>query len=115
VRWLLDEMLPPLAAAELVSKGHDAVSVIDLGMAGVEDTDIFDRAVLENRVLVTENFGDFAMLVAQRLSREERCVPVVFVRRENLPKRGALAVQLALLLDRWATVNREPYVGIHWA
>jgi predicted nuclease of predicted toxin-antitoxin system len=114
VKWLLDEMLPPAAAAELIAKGHDAISIVDIGMPGAEDADILDLAIRESRVVVTENFGDFAALVEQRLSPEERCVPVVFVRRERLPKRGALAVHLARLLDGWAMANPEPYVGLHW-
>jgi predicted nuclease of predicted toxin-antitoxin system len=115
VRWLLDEMLPAAAAVELADRGHDAVSVLDIGMGGAADAEIFDRAVREDRVVVTENFGDYATLAAQRLSREEPCVPVVFVRREDLPRRGALAVHLARRLHAWAAANSEPYVGIHWA
>ena len=114
MKWLLDEMLPLAAADELVTMGHDAVSVLKVGMVGAEDSDIFERAVQESRVLVTENFGDYVTLFGQRLSREEECVPVVLVRRESLPKRGALAVYLARLLDRWASANPEPYVGLHW-
>jgi len=108
-------MLPAAAAIELADRGHDAVSVLDIGMGGAADAEIFDRAVREGRVVVTENFGDYATLVVQRLSREEPCVPVVFVRREDLPRRGALAVHLARRLHAWAAANSEPYVGIHWA
>jgi len=115
VRWLLDEMLPAAAAIELASRGHDAVSVLDIGMGGAADAEIVDRAVREGRVVATENFADYAALVTQRLSREEACVPVVFVRRDDLPRRGALAVHLARRLHAWAAANSEPYVGIHWA
>jgi predicted nuclease of predicted toxin-antitoxin system len=114
VKWLLDEMLPPTAATEVATNGHDAISVLDIGMGSTEDADIFDRAVRESRVLVTENFADFATLVGHRLSREEGCAPVVFVRRGSFPKRGAFAVHLARVLNAWATANPEPYAGIHW-
>ncbi len=107
-------MLPSAAATELGARGHDAISILEMGMAGAADADILDRAVKQDRVVVTENFADFAALVALRLSRQERCVPVVFVRRGSLPKRGALAAHLARLLDAWATANPEPFVGIHW-
>jgi len=40
-------------------------------MASAPDAEVFDRAVGEERVVVTDNFGDYAALVAQRLSREE--------------------------------------------
>jgi predicted nuclease of predicted toxin-antitoxin system len=114
VRWLLDEMLPPACVAELRSRGHDAISVLDVGMAGAPDAEVFERAVREARVVVTENFADFARLVAQALACEEPCVAVVLVRRDSLPKRGALAVHLVRQLDAWASANPEPYVGLHW-
>ena len=66
MRWLLDEMLPAAAAVELAERGHDAVSVLDIGMGGAADAEIFDRAVREGRVVVTENFGDYATLAAHR-------------------------------------------------
>jgi len=108
-------MLPAAAAIELARLGHDAVSVLDIGMGGAADAEIFDRALREGRVVVTENFGDYATLVAQRLSREEPSVPVVFVRREDLPRRGALAVHLGRPLHAWAAANSDPYIGIHLA
>ena len=84
-------------------------------MGGAADAEILERAVREGRVVVTENFADYAALVRQRLSREKVCVPVVFVRREDPPRRGALAVHLARRLHAWAAVDSESDVGIHCA
>jgi predicted nuclease of predicted toxin-antitoxin system len=114
LRWLLDAMLPPLAAQELCRLGHDAVSVLDIGMGAVQDTDVIERAVQEDRLIVTENFADFARLLHQRQSADDRCVPIVFVRREDVPRRGALAVHLARRLNGWATTNPEPLIGLYW-
>lgn len=107
-------MLPSVAAAELCRLGHDAVSVLDVGMAAADDADVFARAVHEDRMIVTENFADYASLLQARQAGGERCVSVVFVRRVDMPKRGALAVHLARRLDRWAAVNPEPFVGLYW-
>jgi len=107
-------MLPPLAASELVRLGHDAVSVIDIGMGGDEDPDVMEFAVVNGRVVVPENFADSARLVQQRRSADMPCVPVVFVRRDAMPRRGALAAHLARRLDTWATENPEPFTGVHW-
>jgi predicted nuclease of predicted toxin-antitoxin system len=107
-------MLPPSCATDLVNLSHDAVSVLDIGMVGVADTEVFARAVREARVVVVENFADYAGLVTRTLSAEEPCVPVVFVRRDSLPKRGALALHLARRLHAWALANPEPYEGLHW-
>lgn len=114
MRWLLDEMLPPGAAAELNRRGHDAVPVADLGLAGQPDSVVFDRAVADSLVVVTENVADFAVLLDERLRRDQPVMPVVFVRKTDLPRRGALAHHLAIRLHRWAEANPDPYLGRHW-
>jgi predicted nuclease of predicted toxin-antitoxin system len=114
VRWLIDEILPPDTAAELNRRGHDATSVAGLGLAGQPDPAVFDRAVAEGRVVVTENVADFAALLDQRLRNDEPATPVVFVRKGDLPRRGALPHRLAERLHTWAEANPEPYLGPHW-
>lgn len=114
MRWLLDEMLPRAAAELLNRDGHDAVSVEDIGLRGAPDLDVFDRAVAEGRLVVTENFADYSLLLSRRLSNDQPRVPVVFVHRLDFPKGGALAVHLAERLHAWGTANTKPYVGPHW-
>ncbi len=114
MRWLLDEMLPPTTAELLNERGHDAVSVQAAGLAGAADPDVFDHAVAKQRLVVTENFADYSLLLMQRLGNDQPCVPVVFIHKPNFPKGGALAVHLAARLDAWAAANPEPYVGPHW-
>ncbi len=114
MRWLVDEMLPPETAAELNLRGHDATSVVGLGLAGQPDPVVFDRAVTEGRIVVTENVTDFAVLVDQRLRDHQPAVPVVFVRKRDLPGRGALPHRLAERLHTWATTHPDPYLGPHW-
>lgn len=107
-------MLPPAAAAELNRRGHDASHVNDLGLAGQPDPMVFDAAVAQARIVVTENVADYATLLNQRLRNDEPCVPVVFVAKRDFPRRGALAAHLAQRLDRWADANPDPYLGPHW-
>jgi len=114
VRWLIDEMLPPDTATELTRRGHDATSVAALGLSGQADPVVFDRAVTEHRVVVTENVVDFATLLDQRLRNDEPATPVIFVRKVDLPRRGALPHRLAERLHTWAQANPEPYLGPHW-
>ncbi|MDQ3978236.1 MAG: DUF5615 family PIN-like protein [Actinomycetota bacterium] len=114
MRWLLDEMLPRVAAEQLNRRRHDAISVYDIDLTGADDVEVFTRAVAEDRVLVTENFADYSLLLTNRLSADEPCVPVVFVRKPDLPSGAALATHLADRLDRWAAANPDPYVGLHW-
>lgn len=107
-------MLSPNAAGALNELGHDAVSVQAAGLLGAPDQDVFDLAVREVRVIVTENVADFAVLLQRCMSREEPCVPVVFVRRSDFPPKGGLAKQLAVHLHAWATQDADPYIGPHW-
>jgi predicted nuclease of predicted toxin-antitoxin system len=114
VRWLLDEMLPRTVAQLLSELGHDAVSVHDMGLAGTSDEEVFEFAVLQDRLIVTENFADFVRILEGHQSSDAPCVPVVFIRKSNFPRGGALPTYLAKHLDHWAGQHRDPYVGAHW-
>ncbi len=114
MRWLLDEMLPPSTAAELNDLGHDAVAVVGIGLAQAADEDLYVLAVEQERIVVTENFADFARVGELRLAREQPVVPVVFVRKRAHPRGGALGRHLALHLHRWANDHPDPYPGPHW-
>jgi len=110
----MDEMLPDSIARALNEKGHDAVSVTSIEMRGAQDSEVLQFAATEHRVLVTENFADFAALVEQRQRDNEPCTPVVFLRKSAFPSGGALASRVAKHLDTWATSNPDPYEGLHW-
>jgi len=114
MKWLIDEMFPPAVADELRDRGHDAVAVLERDMQGAPDADVFELAVKEQRVVVTENFADFAALVEQHQTDNKPSTPVVFVRKSSLPPGGALPSHLADHLDDWAKDNPDPYQGLHW-
>jgi predicted nuclease of predicted toxin-antitoxin system len=107
-------MLPPQAAVLLRDLGHDAASVLDHGLAATADEIIYDLAVRQRRIMVTENFADYAIILRERQVLGRECLPVVFVRRVDLPRRGALAGHLVARLVAWADANPEPAVGLHW-
>lgn len=114
MKWLLDEMLPPATAVELGALGHDALSVSDADLRGAEDAEVLAYAVQENRVLVSENFDDFARLLEQRQAEERPATPVAFVCKSAFPVGRALPFRLAAHLDQWAQANPDPYHGLHW-
>ena len=114
MRWLIDEMLPPATAAELTEFGHEAVSVAQAGPAGSEDATVYESAVEQRRVIVTENFADFAKITSDRIAAGAPCVPVVFVQKLRHPRGSALAPALARHLHRWSVANPNPYHGVHW-
>lgn len=107
-------MLPPATAVELNDLGHEALSVVEVGLAETDDAVVCAGAVERDCVMVTENFADFAALVGQRLANEEACVAVVFVRKRDYPRGGALPAHLARRLHQWASENPDPYPGLHW-
>lgn len=59
-------MLNPVIAEELRLRGHDVVTVRDIGLLGAPDEAVMDAAVASDRVVVTRNIKDFAVLVEQR-------------------------------------------------
>ena len=107
-------MLPPATAAELHALGHDAVGVAETGLAGSDDITVYETAVEQQRVVVTENVADFATITKDHLAAGELSVLVVFVRKHRHPRGSALAPALAKHLHRWATGNPNPYPGVHW-
>jgi predicted nuclease of predicted toxin-antitoxin system len=59
VKLLLDENLSPLHARTLHELGHDAVSVVELGLSGANDSVVRASAIQAGRILVTLD-ADFA-------------------------------------------------------
>ena len=114
MKWLIDEMLPPAAAAELAALGHEALSVTEVGLAGSDDAAVYETAVEQQRVIVTQKFADFAAITNNRLAAGAPCVPVVFVRKGQHPRGSALAPALARHLHDWSVANPNPYPGVHW-
>jgi predicted nuclease of predicted toxin-antitoxin system len=60
VRFKLDENLPSELASLFREFGHDAVTVLDQGMGGTDDSDLASACAREQRVLVTldKDFSD---------------------------------------------------------
>lgn len=63
VRLYIDENLTPKIAAQLQSRGIDAVSVRDLGLLGESDDNHLERAKSLGRILVTTD-QDFLKMSA---------------------------------------------------
>jgi predicted nuclease of predicted toxin-antitoxin system len=60
----LDQMLRLDAAQALRNEGHDVMRASEVGQARADDKEILQKAIAENRILVTldEHFGDWVIL-----------------------------------------------------
>jgi predicted nuclease of predicted toxin-antitoxin system len=84
VKFLLGENLSPLHARTLRALGHDAVSVVELGLSGADDPVVRDGAIQQERVLVTLD-ADFANVLRFPPSETPGLCVSVSIRRRRRP------------------------------
>src|SRR5437868_3446502 len=111
MRFLIDNALSPALAVLLQEAGHDAIHLRDLGLQHADDEVIFERAAVEDRVLVSAD-ADFGTLLAVASSRQPS---VIQFRGEGSRKPEPLArtllanfPQLVDALDNGSIVTFEP-------
>jgi predicted nuclease of predicted toxin-antitoxin system len=75
MKFIVDNSLSWRLAKQLRDMGHDAVHVKEWGLASAEDPAIFARAVIEDRIILTQDV-DFGTLLAE--SDEPRASVVTF-------------------------------------
>jgi predicted nuclease of predicted toxin-antitoxin system len=65
MRLFIDECLSPNFAIELARLGHDAIHPLHVGRRGQLDHTLKESCIAEDRVIVTENVGDFRSLLGR--------------------------------------------------
>lgn len=68
MKLLLDEMYPAALATALREKGIDAVTTVELGLAGRPDIDVFTVAADGGYAILTENVSDFARISGEHVA-----------------------------------------------
>jgi predicted nuclease of predicted toxin-antitoxin system len=94
VKLFLDENLSPQHAAELRIEGHDAVAVLEVGLAGASDEQVLRSAVENGRVLITLD-ADFANVM--RFPPEQTLGVIRLKVHPPTEERIRLAIRRALL------------------
>ncbi len=98
MKFKLDENLPVEIAEELRARGHDALTVVEQGMAGVNDEQLMVHVEEESRILMTMDKG----IANIRVYSPSRFAGLILL-RPNQSGRGAVlkfvSKRLTQLLD----------------
>jgi predicted nuclease of predicted toxin-antitoxin system len=100
VKFLVDNQLPSALAKMLVSRGHEAIHVLDVRLDTATDTEIWKYAAANSLVLITKD-EDFP----QRASRSDASVQVVWVRLGNCRKTALLSAFDSVLSQMQAALE----------
>jgi predicted nuclease of predicted toxin-antitoxin system len=102
VRFLVDENLSPSHVETIRASGHGAVSVVELGLSGADDSIVRRAAIEGGRILVTLD-GDFANM----LRYPPAGTPGVLRFRLHPPTEEAIAAALRFAISRLAGMRLE--------
>lgn len=97
MRFLIDNALSPIVAERLRRAGHDAVHVRDYSLQAASDIVIFERALVEDRTIVSAD-TDFGSLL---IARQDRKPSVILFRGATPRSPDAQAIMLLANLSRF--------------
>jgi hypothetical protein len=95
VRILLDEMYGRGLVKALDLHRIEAVTAIELGLAGLSDPDLLDAAADRGRSLLTENVADFARLASEHVAAGRHHAGVLIALSSRFSRRASGIPHLA--------------------
>jgi hypothetical protein len=113
---LLDEMFSPAIAAELQSHGIDARAVAaDPVLRALSDLEILEAALLERRVVVTNNVADFQSLRRAWEAAGREVPGLIHTSDQSFPRARAFFSRLAATLEVAAAAHETArHGGVLW-
>lgn len=106
IKFKIDENLPAEAAAQLVTAGHDAVTVLDQQLGGAQDSNLADVCRAEGRAILTLDL-DFSDIRTYPPNE----YPGIVVLRLALQDKASV---LAVLRSIETALVSEPLAGKLW-
>ena len=114
---LLDEMFSPAIADGLAARGIDCRAVVaDALLRALSDLEIFETALLEGRVIVTNNVPDFESLRRARDAAGGAIPGLIYTSDVTFPRTKAYVARLVTALAVAAAAGRETarHGGVLW-
>jgi uncharacterized protein DUF5615 len=114
---LLDEMFSPVIAADLTARGIDCRAVVaDPVLRAMSDLEVFQTAVAEERVIVTNNVPDFESLRRAHEAAGQEVPGLIYTSDTTFPRTKAFVSQLAAALAAAAAGHEAARRGgVHWS
>ncbi len=115
-RLLLDEMFASRISDMLTERDVDCLAVCDSSdLAGRGDDEILEASTSTDRVLVTNNVGDFEILRRRRTSAGIEIPEIIYTDDSTFPRNRHFADLIAAALENAARnqlARRDG--GVHW-
>lgn len=89
MKLLLDETYSARLAEALRAAGVDVRTVVELGLAGSSDPEIFAAAIGDGYALLTENVADFPRISAEQVSAGQHHAGVLIALSSRFSRRAA--------------------------
>jgi hypothetical protein len=113
---LLDEMFTAAIAVELTTRGVDCRAVVgDPALRSLADMEIFETALIEGRVVVTNNVADFESLRRAREAFGGAAPGLIYTSDASFPRTRAYVNRLAAALESAARGHETTrHGGVLW-